>query len=98
MARKIIKSKHFFEEGFIESIAEVSEDKWENLPPNEQLKYIGKPAERKDGFEKVSGSAVYTTDIKLPRMVFARILRSPYPDAKIKEHRYFRSGKIRRSL
>ncbi|MFZ0389404.1 MAG: xanthine dehydrogenase family protein molybdopterin-binding subunit, partial [Calditrichia bacterium] len=33
--------------------------------------------------EKVSGSAVYALDVRLPGMVFARTLRSPFPNARI---------------
>jgi putative selenate reductase molybdopterin-binding subunit len=34
-------------------------------------------------FEKVTGSAKYTADIKLDHMLYGKILRSPYPHAKI---------------
>lgn len=36
-----------------------------------------------DGYSKVTGSATYTDDIQLPGCLFGRILRSPYPHAKI---------------
>lgn len=39
---------------------------------------------RQDAHEKVSGKAVYTRDISLPGMLFAKILTSPYAHAKIK--------------
>jgi len=38
---------------------------------------------RKDGYEKASGTAVYTSDITLPRMLYAKFLRSPYSQADI---------------
>lgn len=34
--------------------------------------------------EKVSGSAVYAADLKLPRMLHAKVLRSTYPHARIR--------------
>ena len=37
-----------------------------------------------DGASKVTGAAVYTDDIKLPGMLTGKILRSPYPHAKIR--------------
>ncbi len=37
---------------------------------------------RVDGPEKVSGRAVYTHDVRLPGMVWGRVLLSPYPVAK----------------
>ncbi|UCF92174.1 MAG: xanthine dehydrogenase family protein molybdopterin-binding subunit [Desulfobacterales bacterium] len=38
---------------------------------------------RKDGYEKVSGEAVYTRDVTLPGMLSARVLSSPYARARI---------------
>jgi CO/xanthine dehydrogenase Mo-binding subunit len=39
--------------------------------------------QRIDGYEKATGKALYTRDMQLPGMIYARILRSPYPHAKI---------------
>jgi CO/xanthine dehydrogenase Mo-binding subunit len=39
--------------------------------------YVGKPYKHSDARQKVTGEAKYTGDIKLPGMVFARILRPP---------------------
>ncbi len=36
-----------------------------------------------DGIQKVTGRATYTFDVKLPGMLYGKILRSPYPHAKI---------------
>ena len=36
---------------------------------------VGQP--RVDGPAKVTGAAVYTADIELPGMLYARVLRSP---------------------
>jgi CO/xanthine dehydrogenase Mo-binding subunit len=44
---------------------------------------IGKPAHRVDGIEKVTGKAIYTGDIDLPGMAYAKILRSPVAHAKL---------------
>jgi CO/xanthine dehydrogenase Mo-binding subunit len=38
---------------------------------------------RQDGYERVSGQAVYTRDVYLPGMLYAKILTSPYAHAKI---------------
>ncbi len=38
---------------------------------------------RQDAFERVSGQAVYTRDVVLPGMLYAKILLSPYAHAKI---------------
>ena len=44
---------------------------------------LGKNAHRVDGIEKVTGKAVYTGDIALPGMAYAKILRSPVAHAKL---------------
>jgi xanthine dehydrogenase YagR molybdenum-binding subunit len=51
--------------------------------PNDQHRILNKPIPRVDGPFKVSGSAMYTYDVRLPRMLFGRILRSPYPKARV---------------
>ena len=40
---------------------------------------------RLDGYEKASGQAIYTRDVQLPGMLYARVLMSPYAHAKILE-------------
>ena len=45
---------------------------------------IGKKTLRKDGIAKVTGQEIYTSDILLPRMLYGRILRSPYAHARVK--------------
>ena len=44
---------------------------------------VGKSVPRVDVLEKATGEAVYCGDIKLPRMLHARVLRSPFPHARI---------------
>jgi len=45
--------------------------------------YVGKPLKHSDAKLKVTGQAKYTGDLKLPGMVFARILRPPSHGAKL---------------
>ena len=52
-------------------------------PVNEKLKKIGKRVKRIDAFDKVTGKAKYTSDIKLPGMLYAKMLRSTVPHANI---------------
>ena len=61
----------------------ISADEPPALSPNEKLKVIGKPTPRLDGALKVTGAARYTSDVRLPGMLFARVVRSPHPHAKI---------------
>ena len=53
-------------------------------PVNDELKHIGKRVTRIDALEKVTGRAKYTSDMKLPGMLYARFLRSNVPHAVIK--------------
>ncbi|MCS7125340.1 MAG: xanthine dehydrogenase family protein molybdopterin-binding subunit [Aigarchaeota archaeon] len=45
---------------------------------------IGKKTIRKDGVAKVTGREKYASDIYLPNMLYARVLKSPYPHARVK--------------
>jgi CO/xanthine dehydrogenase Mo-binding subunit len=44
---------------------------------------VGTRMTRTDSLAKVTGSANFTADLKLPRMLCAKVLRSPHPHAKI---------------
>ncbi len=44
---------------------------------------IGKSIPKIDSLTKATGEAKYTADLTLPRMLHGRILRSPYPHARI---------------
>jgi xanthine dehydrogenase molybdenum-binding subunit len=48
------------------------------------LKIVGHVTRRKDGVARVTGQEVYTTDIILPRMLYGRIVSSPFAHANIK--------------
>src|SRR5438876_6319420 len=52
---------------------------------NEGRRYhvIGTPRPKVDAYGKVTGRALYADDIMLPRMVYGRLLRSPYAHARI---------------
>jgi 4-hydroxybenzoyl-CoA reductase subunit alpha len=49
----------------------------------EELSVVGKSLTKPDAFAKVSGQTKFADDLALPRMLFGRILRSPYPYAGI---------------
>jgi CO/xanthine dehydrogenase Mo-binding subunit len=46
---------------------------------------IGKPAQRLDGRDKVTGQATYATDVVLPGMLWAKVLRSPIAYGRIRK-------------
>ncbi|HSB05593.1 MAG TPA: molybdopterin cofactor-binding domain-containing protein [Thermodesulfobacteriota bacterium] len=45
---------------------------------------VGKPVSRKDSLEKVTGKAQYAGDIRVPGMLYAKILRPPVHGARLK--------------
>lgn len=44
---------------------------------------IGKPVQRLEGVDKVSGRAQYAADVNLPGTLWAKVLRSPIPHGRI---------------
>jgi xanthine dehydrogenase molybdenum-binding subunit len=52
--------------------------------PLNKLNTVGHATPRIDAYERVTGKATYTDDVMLPGMLYAKILRSPYPHARIK--------------
>ena len=57
-------------------------------PPREgegkdRFTVIGKPLPKIDAWAKVTGETRYADDLVLPRMAYAKLLRSPHPHARI---------------
>ncbi|MBI3128522.1 MAG: xanthine dehydrogenase family protein molybdopterin-binding subunit [Candidatus Tectomicrobia bacterium] len=46
--------------------------------------YVGKSVPRVDAPEKVTGRAMYTLDLLLPKMLHGKLLGSPFPHARVK--------------
>ncbi len=63
---------------------EIPSDEPPPLAPNANLAVIGKQVSRVGGRAMVTGTARYTVDVKLPGMLYARILRSPYAHARVR--------------
>jgi len=59
------------------------DEKFLHIGKLEEFLNVGKPLTQPDGVAKVTGSAEYGADIKLPGMLVGKVLRSPYPHAKI---------------
>ena len=49
----------------------------------EDLFVVGKNVKRVDAVEKVTGKALYGTDVKFAGMLYGKVLRSPLPHARI---------------
>ena len=48
------------------------------------MKYVGRSIARVDAVDKVTGRAKFTGDLNVPGMLHGKILRSPYPHARIR--------------
>jgi xanthine dehydrogenase YagR molybdenum-binding subunit len=55
-----------------------------NVKPWHMTAVVGKALPRVDAYERVSGKAVYPSDITFPDMLYAAVLRSPYAHAVVK--------------
>jgi CO/xanthine dehydrogenase Mo-binding subunit len=49
-----------------------------------ELDIVGKSYPQIDGMQKAMGKTKFVTDLVLPRMLYGRVLRSPFPHANIK--------------
>ena len=47
------------------------------------FKFVGKAVPRLEGAEKVSGKTLYAADVEIPNALWAKILRSPLPHARV---------------
>ncbi len=54
-----------------------------SAPDSRPFTVIGKPRRRVDGRAKVTGQTVFADDLVLPRMLYARLLRSTLPHARL---------------
>ncbi|MEE8518856.1 MAG: molybdopterin cofactor-binding domain-containing protein, partial [Dehalococcoidia bacterium] len=50
---------------------------------NDDMTQPTKQTPRVDGLGKVTGSSVYTADVAIPQALWAKVLRSPHPHARI---------------
>ncbi|MFQ5853957.1 MAG: hypothetical protein ACE5JU_25640, partial [Candidatus Binatia bacterium] len=48
------------------------------------VRVVGAPVPRAEGPDKVTGRALYAADVSLPGLLWGKILRSPYPHARIR--------------
>ncbi len=69
----------------IDTEVEIEVDDVETIawPERSKLRVLNHDIPRVDGPDKVSGVARYTHDVRLPGMVYARLLVSPLPRAKV---------------
>ena len=65
---------------YVAAVLSRSPDRANRLEP---LDTVGRPYPRVDARERVTGQAEYTGDVTVPEMLYARVLRSPHPHARI---------------
>src|SRR5215470_8202039 len=65
------------------------------MAKTENFSVVGKRIQRVEGYEKVTGESKYIADIALPGMLIGKILRSPYPHARIIRIDTSRAEKLR---
>ncbi len=56
----------------------------ETLQAKPKYKVVGTRPIRHDGADKVTGKAIYGTDLNLPGMIWGKVLRSPHAHARVK--------------
>jgi CO/xanthine dehydrogenase Mo-binding subunit len=80
---RLIRTEKEVEGRFEEVWLVVDEDELQQWPAGER-DTVGRPAQRLDGAGRARGEALFTGDIRLPGMLHAAVLRSPYASAAVK--------------
>jgi xanthine dehydrogenase YagR molybdenum-binding subunit len=80
---RLIRTEKEVEGRYSEQWIVVEEDALEQWPEG-PLATVGRSAQRQDGQARARGEAMYTADLRLPGMLHAAVLRSPYANARVK--------------
>lgn len=80
---KLIKTRVEVEGQVSEEWALVERPKTIPWDIEQELNVVGKPMPRVDGMARVTGAAHYPSDLRLPGMLHASILRSPHAHARV---------------
>jgi CO/xanthine dehydrogenase Mo-binding subunit len=79
---RLIRTEKEVEGRYTEQWIVVEEDALDQWPEG-PLEAVGRPAPRIDGRTRAEGRAGYTADLRLPGMLHAAVLRSPYAKARV---------------
>jgi xanthine dehydrogenase YagR molybdenum-binding subunit len=82
---KVVRTRAEFEGTISETTALVDGKDLAAWGSDAELGVVGKRHERVDGIARVTGRARYTQDIYMPGMLHVRVLRSPYPRARVRK-------------
>jgi CO/xanthine dehydrogenase Mo-binding subunit len=80
---RLIKTEKEVEGRYSETWIVVEEDALEQWPSGPR-DVVGRPAAKVDGYERARGEALYTSDIRLPGMLHAALVRSPFAKARVR--------------
>ena len=80
---RVVKNRTEFEGKIYEELALVQGADIPAWSADAELRHVGRSRLRVDGPQRVSGRARYTTDLMLPGMLHARVVRSPHPHARV---------------
>jgi xanthine dehydrogenase YagR molybdenum-binding subunit len=80
---RVVKTRSEFEGRVSEELALVQGRDLRAWPADAELREVGRERPRVDGVQRVSGRARYNSDLVLPGMLHARVLRSPHPHARV---------------
>ncbi len=81
---KLVKTKVEFEGHIREEEVVVERDDLTAWSAASPMTHVGEPRPRIDGPARVTGAAEYTSDVRLPRMLWGVVKRSPHPHARIR--------------
>ncbi|TVR61318.1 MAG: xanthine dehydrogenase family protein molybdopterin-binding subunit [Spirochaetaceae bacterium] len=81
---KLVKTKVEFEGHIREEEVVVERDDLTAWSAASPMTHVGEPRPRIDGPARVTGTAEYTYDVRLPGMLWGAIKRSPHPHARIR--------------
>ena len=84
MTIRVVKTQSEFEGEISEEMALLHGKDLKPWGADAELSIVGKGHSRIDGIARVTGRAVYTQDLYLPGMLHVRVLRSPYPRARVR--------------
>ena len=85
MSIRVVRTKSEFEGTITEETALVDGTDLSSWSADDPLTIVGKRHARVDGIARVTGRARYTQDLYLPGMLHVRMLRSPYPRARVRK-------------
>ncbi len=80
----VVKSREEFEGEIFESLVLVEGKDLPLHAAGTEFTEISKSRRRVDGMQRVTGRARYTQDVYPPGMLYVRVLRSPYPRARVR--------------